>query len=124
MKIEILQNIGKICTFSTAFGNGVGTVVGTKSNEPKIDVEIEIESVLQWGVDIVDTTSSSPRISFSDGITEINALVEFLHEDNLVSLRLGDSILSIEVDRLPEEICAGHWVLLKISDLQLFPTNI
>ncbi|MGI2298152.1 hypothetical protein [Paenibacillus sp. GXUN7292] len=126
MKVKIIEinNIDdKIkVTFLSELGEGLGYWQGTN---PEINntyfVELDIQETLVFGNNISKILNHPNSILISDEITTIIGKIEFI-EDNCIILRIGKSIIIIEVDKL-QEFNQGETVLITTERLLLIDMN-
>lgn len=122
MKIKIEAMNGAMFQFSSRIGVGVGLLNGAVEIGDRLDVEINVDSVLSWARNIEGSDEIAPRMSIVGEKTEIVAKIESLDEDGIVTLRLDDdALLMVEVEDLPEDLNEHSFLRLMNVELQLFP---
>ncbi|WP_162788629.1 hypothetical protein [Amycolatopsis albispora] len=77
------------------------------------EVELEIAELLTWG----PTPERAPRLAWREGRIELVGLVESALGDDLFAVRLGSSVVTMEIPT-GEEI-HGKWILVTIEPGQL-----
>lgn len=105
MKIKIIEiktieeNKSKV-RFTSLIGEGYGLLISTDKVKIGMDIEVELDipGILCHGQDIIETEGQRERIYIKNNKVHINGLIEQLEEDNLLTIRLGRSILLIEVE--------------------------
>ena len=104
--------------FSTEYGNAYGEWQGQKPTVGEIyDVEVDIDKKLVWNRDISYSAFSETKIFFEKGIS-IVAQVE-RSQEGLIELRLGNTLLAIEVDSDLDIV--NKYVQLTVEKIILFP---
>ena len=91
--------------------------------EQSYDVEINIDDVLQWGVDISNTQEDKFMRQETESDLWLKGTLENYDEgEGLSIIRFGNSILMIDTTGDPEPI--GSPVCMKVKTLKLFDTHI
>lgn len=105
------------------FGNGVAL---WSSPTPKIgedlDVEFELNEVFFWRKNIIPSLKKTPQITFTNDTHSIIGKLIQDKDDGCAALKLGDSIILIELDEPIKEEC--DFVELKVNFIHLYPTNV
>ncbi|MFI6026352.1 hypothetical protein [Amycolatopsis magusensis] len=98
--------------FDSPYGSAVARWAGSgpPPENGEVDVEIEIGEVAE----VVPTAAGAPRISTG----QLIGLVETTLGDELYALRLGNSVLTVEMksDPLP-----GQWIAVRAEGFSLYP---
>ena len=108
--------------FYSPNGNGIGLWNGTA---PKIgdtlDVELDINEAFSWQKNIKYSSDKKSLITTINNTTHITAKLIQGINDNCAALKLGDSIILIEVEEpLPR---TSGFVQVTTTKLNLYPTN-
>lgn len=108
--------------FYSPNGNGIGLWNGTA---PKIgdtlDVELDIDEVFSWQKNIKHSSDKKLLITTINNTTQITAKLILGINDNCAALKLGDSIILIEVEEpVPRK---SGLVQITTTKLNLYPTN-
>ncbi|AMS18770.1 hypothetical protein AYK59_01150 [Pseudomonas synxantha] len=116
------QNILSV-RFNSPFGNGVAL---WSSSTPEIgedlDVEFELNEVFFWKKNIIPSLKKTPQITFTNDTHSIIGKLIQDKDDGCAALKLGDSIILIELDEPIKEEC--DFVELKVNSIHLYPTNV
>lgn len=120
----VSQENGQIeVEFSTQFGHAKGLWMdGVPEVEQSYDVEINVDDVLQWGVNINEAQDNKFVLQETEKDLFIQGTLENYEEDGLSIVRLGNSILMINTTGEPVTI--GSSVCMKVKTLKLFDTHI
>ncbi len=107
--------------FSTPFGEGIGL---WQWREPpntalEYEVELEIENVLHWGVDIVPVTENVESIRYENDKVSLQGSLDGVGLDGMAFLRLGSSQTMLETTGEPP--APGTFVAVLAQDVQVFP---
>lgn len=86
------------------------------------DIEFEIDDDLVWGESISTTTRDADTIAFEKGALVIVGTVVKLEKDGCLSVRLGDSIILLDVEDVPEDI--SGIVEFRTLEAKLYSTNL
>lgn len=86
------------------------------------DVEFEIDDDLVWGESISTTTRHGATIAFEEGFFVIVGEVINLEEDGCLSISVGDSVILLDVENVPENI--SGLVECRASYVKLYSTNL
>ncbi len=108
--------------FYSPNGNGIGLWNGTA---PKIgdtlDVELDINEAFSWQKNIKYSPDKKSLITTINNTIQITAELIPGIKDNCLALKLGDSIILIEVEEpLPRK---SGFVQITTTKLNLYPTN-
>ncbi|GIO83249.1 hypothetical protein J25TS5_01810 [Paenibacillus faecis] len=107
-------------TFSSDLGIGFG--YWNSSNHVKegmeVEVELDIPGTLCFGKDIVESMDEEPKLYISMDKVNLIGRVEQIEYDNIIAVRLGHSILLLEVDD-PSMFEAGRWIKIQTNELQI-----
>ena len=91
--------------------------------EQSYDVEINIDDVLQWGIDIYNMQEDKFMLQETERDLLLQRTLDNYDEgEGLSIIRLGTSILIIDTTGEPEPI--GSPVCMKVKTLKLFDTHI
>ena len=116
MKVKILdvqeESTGNIVSFCSEYGSASAIWMGRcPEKNSEYFVEIEIPEKLKWEKHIVVATEHSYALgSFSEGIYFVGVL-EGVGEDGCCCLRVGDSIVLLEIEGGP--IVEGVFVQIR-----------
>lgn len=125
MKIKLLElrflKQNKInVTFSSDLGIGFG--YWNSSNHVKegmeVEVELDIPGTLCFGIDIVESMDEEPKLFISTDKVNLIGRVEQIEYDNIIAVRLGNSIMLIEVDD-SSKYEVGKWIKVQTNELQI-----
>jgi hypothetical protein len=127
MKIEIthssLHHQATHVKFHSPFGNGIGVWRGIAPKLGELlDVELDIDEVFSWRKNIMPSSRKSPLITVINGTTHITAELIPGTSDECAALKLGDSIVLIELDG-PLTQTSG-FVELNATQIYLYTTGI
>ncbi|WP_139372480.1 hypothetical protein [Pseudomonas fluorescens] len=109
--------------FQTSFGIGKTqwSGPGLKMGEP-LDVELDLDEIFSWNRNIFPTHEVTSRISIVGNSTYITAELAHLTGDDCAALKLGNSIILIELDSpLPQQ---SGFVEIRATTIHLYPTNV
>lgn len=109
--------------FHSPFGSGTALWDGIAPNISEIlDVEFDLDEVFSWGKNITPSSEKTPKIAVTADVTYITAELTHGADEECSALRLGDSIILIELDGpTPQE---SGFVEVKAARIHLYPTNI
>ena len=109
--------------YETSAGRGVATWIGPipKIGE-YIDVEFDLNDIFCWKDNITQSPQHEEKIELIDSTTYITAELIFGHDGNCAALRIGSSIILIDLKEKPDN--APKYVNLKTTNISLYPTNI
>ena len=84
-----------------------------------VDVELDIDAVLGWGETIaIDGTEMTLRQGpLLRGTVEI-------HEQELLTVRVGEGLVTIEVDDGSKDVPAGTGIVVVAEHSKLYPTGV
>lgn len=122
LDVENIQNEIKV-RFETPIGVGVGIwngelpVLGDRT-----DIEIDIDDDLEWGKNITMTNSNIGMIAIEKNLFRFVARVISYEDDGCLTVKLGDSVVFLDVDNVPSTI--QGWVEGKVKAVRLYPTNL
>lgn len=110
--------------FSAPCGAGLGRWVGDAVPALGVyDVEFEVDRILRWRDDVRFADREIPFIAEIDGAICYGGKVELV-DGILVALRLGDGLLSFEVDDAVGLEAGGQLVAcVQPSDVEIYPYN-
>ena len=119
--VEVMPR--KIISFSTTFGNAVGFWVG---EEPVIGrnyhIEIEIDTILKYGISINKSSINSFSISRKNSQIKISGRLESVDDDGFTIIKLEDYIVSFLSEGVTELV--GFYVDILIDYITLFQYNL
>jgi len=108
--------------FSTEYGN---TKAFWNGDMPEVDkeyfVELEIESTLKWGDNIRIVEDDKYVIGVEGNACYMVGYLESIEDDGYTVIRLGENIISLEVDGKPFPI--GVFVKVEADKVILFNIN-
>ncbi|MGZ0716798.1 hypothetical protein [Pseudomonas palleroniana] len=127
MKIRVSEVISDANTIRVSFHSPVGSGTALWMGiSPAIgeeqDVELDLDEVFTWGKNIIPSSRKTPKINIINGLTQITAQIIQNPDGEWTSLKLGDSIVLIELDELPTQ--KSGFVELKSTKIHLYPTSI
>jgi hypothetical protein len=124
MNIKILSIEGRErIMFETPIGIGFGDWEGEMPAQGEsTDVEIEIDDDLKWGRDITMTNESVSMIASENNLFRFVAEVLSYENDGCLAVRLGESVVLLDVDDAPSDI--KGWIECKAARVKLYPTNM
>ena len=86
------------------------------------DIEFEIDDDLVWGESISTTTRDGDTIALEEGAFVIVGTVLKLEEDGCLSIGLGDSVILLDVENMPED--TSGLVECRATEVKLYSTNL
>jgi hypothetical protein len=109
-------------TFATDYGIGKGLWIGSAPDLLKsYYVEFTIEDLI-WGTNVFEVSSEDFVISRDKDLTSLQGKIETVDDDGICTLRIGDSILLLDIaGKLP---LPGHYIRVTTARVLLFDTNI
>ncbi|MFQ6595213.1 MULTISPECIES: hypothetical protein [Pseudomonas] len=127
MKIRVIEVLYDAGTMSVRFHSPVGSGIALWMGiSPTIgeeqDVELDLDEVFTWGKNIIPSSSKTPQINIINDLTQITAQIIQNPDGKWTTLKLGDSIVLIELDEAPTQ--KSGFVELKATKIHLYPTNI
>lgn len=109
--------------FNSPFGNGVALWSDpTPEIGEDLDVELELDEVFSWETNIMSSLEKTPQIIFTNDTHFI--IGELIQDgcDGCAALKLGDSIILVELDEpIKQEL---DLVELRVNAIHLCPTNV
>ncbi|NMX94480.1 MULTISPECIES: hypothetical protein [unclassified Pseudomonas] len=109
--------------YETSAGCGVATWIGpTPKVGEHIDVEFDLSDIFCWKDNITQSPQHEEKIEIIDSTTYITAELILRSDDNCAALRIGSSIILIDLKEKPDH--APKYVNLKTTNISLYPTNI
>lgn len=109
--------------FSSDFGSSCAVWAGEKPVlGSSYDVEIDIDDDLVWGEDIVTTSKSTCMVSSSENKLCLVAKVISSESDGCLSVALGNSVLLLDVEGLPDDISGV--IECNASEVKLYSTHV
>ncbi|MEU8265463.1 hypothetical protein AB0C02_33325 [Micromonospora sp. NPDC048999] len=84
-----------------------------------VDVELDIDDMLEWG----DTIAIAGAESTLHEGPQLRGTVED-HEQQLLTIRIADGLLQVELNDGPAEIPPGTAIVVVVEHLKLYPTAI
>jgi hypothetical protein len=127
MRIKILdvkniQNEIKV-KFETSIGTGAGTWNGELPTLGDCtDIEIDIDDNFDWGKNIITSNKDICMIAIENNLFRFVAQVISYEDDGCLTIKLGDSIIFLDVDNVPSAI--EGWIEGKAKSIRLYPTNL
>jgi hypothetical protein len=102
MRIKILdvkniQNEIKV-KFETSIGVGTGTWNGEL---PALGDCIDIDDNFEWGKNITTTNSNTSMIAIENNLFRFVTRVISYEDDGCLTVKLGDSVVFLDVDNVP-----------------------
>lgn len=127
MKIRVTDTFLKQNILHVSFHSPIGEATALWGDiAPKIgeiiDVEFEFEEIFSWSINVKPTAEKSSKIKMENSLIQITAELVQADEDGCAALKLGDSIILIELDG-PLSQKTG-FVELSATAIQLYPTHI
>jgi len=110
-------------TFNSPFGKGTALwgAAPLKIGET-LDVELELYEIFSWGQNIMPSSGKTPEIISVNGANKIIGELIQDTDQSCAILKLGDSIILIELDKpITREF---RFVEVRASDILLLPTDI
>lgn len=87
-----------------------------------LDVEFELDEVFSWQKNIMPSIEKTPQITFTNDTHSIIGKLIQDGDDSCAALKLGDSIILIELDEpIRQEL---DLVELRVNTIHLYPTNV
>lgn len=120
MEINCIKETKTQIRFTSLIGEGYGLLISTDKAKIglEIEVELDIPGILCQGQEIIETEGQRERIYIKNNKVHITGYIEQLEEDNLLTIRLGKSILLIEVED-KALYKRGQWIEIRTENLQL-----
>ncbi|MGC7100328.1 hypothetical protein ACPZ19_37075 [Amycolatopsis lurida] len=89
------------------------------------EVELEIDDALIWAEHVHPAAERTPRLVLRDGQVELVGLVEADLGDDLFSVRLGNSVVTLEIEAVPDGL-PGQWISVVVEPgaLELYPYSV
>ncbi|MBD9359194.1 hypothetical protein [Methylomonas fluvii] len=87
-----------------------------------IDVEIDVEDTLQWGVTLSISNNKTSGIALDNNGFSFVAEVVSYEGDGCLVIKLAESIILLDVNGMPSDI--HGWVQGKADTVRLYPTNL
>ncbi|MEF3073793.1 hypothetical protein V2P20_02020 [Methylobacter sp. Wu1] len=118
-----IQNEIKV-KFETPIGIGTGTWNGElPALGDCTDIEIDIDDNFEWGKNITTTNSNTSMIAIENNLFRFVArVISYEEDDGCLTVKLGDSVVFLNVDNVPSGI--QGWVEGKTKAVRLYPTNL
>lgn len=86
--------------FNSPFGNATALWSGTKLKTDEIlDVELELNELFSWGQNIISSSVKTPEITSANGVHKIIGELIQDTDQSCSILKIGDSVILIEIDR-------------------------
>lgn len=120
---EIFESQSELLVrFHSEIGNGIDLWNGvTPKTGDTLDVELDINEVFSWQKNIESSSTEASLITAINSTVQITAKLIQGANENCVALKLGDSIILIEIEEsLPQKSC---FVQITTTKLHLYPTN-
>lgn len=120
---EIFESQSELLVrFHSEIGNGIALWNGvTPKTGDTLDVELDINEVFSWQKNIESSSTEASLITAINSTVQITAKLIQGANENCVALKLGDSIILIEIEEsLPQKSC---FVQITTTKLHLYPTN-
>lgn len=127
MKIKVEQVLSEggdtRVKFSSDYGYSSAIwASGAPTCGAQYDIEFEIDDDLVWGESISKATKDSETISFrQDNVVIIGTVLKF-EADGCLSIRLGDNVILLDVEEMPDNI--SGLVECRASKVKLYSTNL
>jgi hypothetical protein len=108
--------------FETRFGGGAGIWKGKAvMHNTNCDVELEVPDCLKWNFEISSAGTEVESITRNGNSSIIVGKIEFVDHNSVMSVRVGDDMLSVEVAGLSKR---KGYVEMKPSVLELYDINL
>lgn len=126
MKIQIIDLIPDHnelnVSFHSANGDGIALWKGATPEVGEVlDVEFDLDDIFSWGKNITPSSASTSKIENKNGVTFITAQLIQRAGDECAALKLGSSIILIELE-VPI-VYGSNFVEVRINRIYLYPTN-
>ena len=109
--------------FLSSAGSGTALWIGLKPTaNQELDVELDLDEIFSFGKNLISSSRASPHITLKNGATYITAEIIQNADEEWVALKLGDSIILIDLEE-PIAQRSG-FVELRTNSIRLYPTNI
>lgn len=127
MKIRVTEavviNDNLVVGFYSPVGSGRAFWIGTSpSIGDELDVEFELDEIFSWGKNIMPSPRKRPSIEAIHEVTRITAEITGGEDEECVALKLGDSIILIELEK--KTLQMSGYVEVRATRVRLYPTNI
>ncbi|QXH80547.1 hypothetical protein [Pseudomonas salmasensis] len=109
--------------FNSPFGNGIALWSYPSPDIGEVlDVEFELDEVFFWQKNIIPSLEKTPRITLTNDTHSIIGKLIQDGDSSCAALKLGDSIILIELNEVIEQDL--DLVELKVNTIHLYPTNV
>jgi len=125
MKIILNDKIDEsLVSFESDLGCGIAVWEGNKFLlRQSYDVELEIDGVFEWGVDILPEKEHVFRVDIVEGLIWFKAQVVSYEDDGVLVLSLGNDVVFIEVSG-GEEVDGYISFYTTPDKISLFPIEL
>ena len=126
MHIKVLSITSAESDVSIEFDSSYGICrgnwqVGVPTLGREYDVEIELRQPLRIYKNTRPSRDSSPHLSASKHSVTIVSKIEDQYDNGTAILRVGDSLIHVEVEDLPD-LLVGSWIEVNVPELDLYDT--
>ncbi|TBW47493.1 hypothetical protein EZI54_22675 [Marinobacter halodurans] len=109
--------------FYSCIGSGAGIWVGESPTLGQcIDIEFDIEDDFKWGENITTADNQKSMISVEKDCLRFVAQVVSYENDGCLTLKLGGTILFLDLDNAPMDL--KGWIVGEAQSVKLYPTNL
>lgn len=120
MDIHFLKRNKIIVNFSSSIGEGIAF---WRSDDKlfkgkEIEVELDVPQILCFGKDIVLAEQQEEKIYVCNDLVHITGRIEQIEWDNIITVRLGTSILLVEVEDM-DKYELNNWIEIRTNELVL-----
>ncbi|MDR0191407.1 hypothetical protein RCO22_20875 [Pseudomonas yamanorum] len=127
MIVKIADVFSKDSTLHVSFrsptGNGVAVWIGSAPEVgQQYDVELNLDNIFYWGENIKPADSNVDFLYFKNGATHLVAELISVDDDNCAAIRIGGSVVLIEIDEAPAQ--KPSYVDLTTTEIHLHPTYV
>jgi hypothetical protein len=107
----------------TEFGSCIADWESEKpENGKSYDIEFEVEDTLIYGKTIYFTESNEYQIKMENGNTIFVGNIDAISDDGVAAIKMGDSILLVEVENFPVETTG--FVKIVANNVKLYDTYV
>jgi hypothetical protein len=112
-----------VVSFKSTYGSGDAVWHGEVAPEINhvYDVELDVEGKLIWGQNIRECQTAKYAIDNEDGKLILQGKIEYVDEDGIAALRIGDSLVTLEI--VGDAVPAGLFVRV-LAEVRLFEYDV
>ena len=112
-----------LVSFESIVGNGIAVWSGNlPAQNDSVDVELNIDDDFTWGENITTTDTDTSTITMENDELHFVAEVVALEDEDCLTIKLGGTILFLDIEGAPNDI--SGWVKGLASQVSLHPSNL